>query len=206
MLLTITAASLEVEDFVLELQIESDATFDDLHRLIRQSCGWGKGKPSTFYLCDHRWHRERAIPESSYEDDVMSEVELGDLLEDEGQRLQYVFDAQARRGLLLEVTRIAFGSHIPEPLCRRRHGTAPDLIIEEEEPAARPAAPTPAAADPAPAAAGIGGKAESRADLLARLTAEALALDDDDDDDNITDDDGFDLDELDPEGYDITEY
>ena len=40
MLYTITAASPEVDDFVLELQIESDATFESLHRLIRESCGY----------------------------------------------------------------------------------------------------------------------------------------------------------------------
>ena len=90
MLFTITAVSPEVEDFAIELQIESDATFADLHTLIRETCDWGCFKPATFYLCDHRWHRDRNIPEDSYEDDTMDALELGDFLEDEGQRMQYV--------------------------------------------------------------------------------------------------------------------
>ena len=182
MLYTIIAVSPEVEDFVVELQIESDATFEDLHKLIRTSCGWGPYKPSTFYVCDDRWRRERTIPERSYEYDTMDEVELGDLLEDEGQRMQYVFDAEEGRYLLLEVSHISYGKHVDEPLCRRSRGTAPELIIEK--------APT-----------GAGTKEE----LLAQLNAAALASEEDDDDIEPTDDELFDIEEIDLEGFDFTE-
>lgn len=181
MLLTITAVSTEVEDFAIELFIESDATFLDLHNLIRQTCGWGTGKPATFYVCDDRWRRRKTIPEKSYEYDTMDEVELGDCLEDEGQRLQYLFDPDSSRGLLLEVTHITFSRHIDEPCCRRSHGTPPALeLIKEEAPA------------------GL-----SREELLAQLNAAAMA--DDDDDIEPTDDELFDIEELDLEGFDFNE-
>jgi hypothetical protein len=181
MLLTITAVSTEVEDFAIELFIESDATFLDLHNLIRQTCGWGTGKPATFYVCDDRWRRRKTIPEKSYEYDTMDEVELGDHLEDEGQRLQYLFDPDSGRELLLEVTHIAFSRHIDEPCCRRSHGTPPALeLIKEEAPA------------------GL-----SREELLAQLNAAAMA--DDDDDIEPTDDELFDIEELDLEGFDFNE-
>jgi len=180
MLYTITAVSPEVEDFIIELQIESDATFADLHKLLRDTCGWGPHKPSIFYICDHRWHHERAIPEKSYEDETMDELELGDLLDDEGQRMQYVFDAGEDRGLLLEVTHIHYGKHIDAPCCHRRHGTPPPLIVEQPE---APKAPT-------------------NADLLAQLNAIALA---DDEDIEPTDDELFDIGEIDVEGFDFTE-
>ena len=185
MLYTITVVSPEVEDFDLELQIESDATFADLHHLIRQSCGWevNAANPlSTFFVCDERWHRHKAIPEKSLEDDTMEEVELGDHLEDEGQRLIYLFDADNARKLLLEVSRIAYGKHIDGPLCRRSHGTAPALTTEPEE------------VTPAP---------KSTAELLAELNA--AALDDDDHDFEPNDDDLFDMEEIDMEGFDVTE-
>lgn len=184
MLLTITAVSPEVEDFAIELLIESDATFADLHHLIRQTCGWGAGQPSTFYVCDDRWRRRKTIPERSYEDDTMDEIELGDLLEDEGQRLQYLFDPAASRGLLLEVSRIAFSRHIDEPCCRRSHGTPPALELLKEAP-----------------------KAPSREELLAQLNAAALAANHDLDDDDLepTDDELFDIEELDLEGFDFNE-
>ena len=182
MLYTITAVSPEVEDFIIELLIESDATFADLHKLIRDTCEWGPFKPSTFYICDHRWHRERSIPEKSYEEETMDEVELGDLLDDEGQRLQYVFDAAASRGLLLEVSHISYGKHIEEPQCRRSHGTAPSLEREETV---------------------IPRKPKSAKELLAELNAAALA--DDDEDMEPTDDELFDIEEIDLEGFDFTE-
>lgn len=183
MLYTITAVSPEVEDFIIELQIESDATFADLHKLIRTTCDWQPYKDSIFYICDHRWRRERKIPERGYEDDTMEEVELGDLLEDEGQRLQYVFDPSEGRGLLLEVTRIAYGKHIDEPRCKRKHGEAPQLIIEKETP-----------------------KAPTTDDILAQLNAAALAEAQDEEDDlEPTDDELFDIEELDLEGFDFSE-
>ncbi len=185
MLYTITAVSPEVEDFVIELQIESDATFADLHRLIREVCEWGPHKPSTFYICDERWRRERTIPEKSFEDDTMEEVELGDLLDDEGQRLQYIFDAEAKRGLLLEVSHISYGKHIDAPLCRRQHGQAPQLLVP------------PASAE------GLNKPSTLTNDqLLAELNAAALA---DDDDIEPTDDELFDIEEIDLEGFDFTE-
>lgn len=179
MLYTITAVSPEVEDFAIELLIASDATFEHLHHLIRDTCGWGDHKPSIFYVCDDHWHRDRTIPERSYEYDTMDEIELGDLLEDEGQRLQYIFDPDANRGLLLEVTRISYGKHIDEPCCRRRHGEAPPLVHEQ------PAAPAP----------------KTREQLLAELNAAAMA----DDDTEPTDEELFDIEELDLEGFDFTE-
>ena len=181
MLLTITAVSPEVEDFALELLIEGDATFADLHDLIRRTCGWGQFKPATFYVCDSLWHREREIPESSFEYDTMDEVELEDLLEDEGQRMQYVFDPDEERALLLEVSRISFSKNIDEPTCNRSHGTAPDLLLTDEPE-----------------------KPMSTADLLKQLNAAALGIDEEEDSEP-DDDEGFDPEEFDPEGYTIDE-
>ena len=187
MLLTITAVSPEVEDFAIELLIESDSTFEDLHRLIRQTCQWEGGNPAIFYVCDDRWRRRKTIPEKSYEYDTMDEVELGEHIEDEGQRLQYIFDPDTNRGLLLEVTRISFNHHVDEPTCRRSHGTAPALQLIKEA-----AAP----------------KATSREELLAQLNAAALAdsgLLDDEDEIEPSDEELFDIEELDLEGYDFNE-
>ncbi len=180
MVLTFTVASPEVDDFVLELKLNSDATFRDLHDLIRETCGWGRHKESAFYVCDHRWHPERTIREHGLEDDTMDDVELGDVLDDEGQRMQYVFDEAAERGLLMELSHIAYGQSIALPHCSRRHGEAPALIIET------PAKPAPL----------------TQEQLLAALQA---AQADNDDDMEPADDDLFDMSELDMEGFDFSE-
>lgn len=187
MLLTLTVASTEVEDFVAELQLEGHSTFAELHRLMHRAFGWQPSQPTMFYICDHRWRPERVVPEVSEEHDTMSEVELGDLLEDEGQRMQYMFNPEERRGLLIEVSGVSFGKHLDEPRVRRQHGTPPPYSIseeEEEEPQAT----------------------MSNADLLAQLNAQALGLDDNEEDYDPEDTDDFDSNELDMEGYEVSEY
>ena len=203
MLYTITAVSPEVEDFAIELQIESDATFADLHALIHETCGWERFKPSAFYLCDHRWHRDRIIPEDSFEDDTMDELELGDFLEDEGQRMQYIFDPDKNRGLLMEVSQISYGRHIDGPACRRRHGTAPALIPLPERPISAPngRATVPAGLVTVPE----GSVTVPEGSLtVPEGSPEGLPLFLDDDLEP-TDDDLFDIEEIDLEGFDINE-
>lgn len=187
MLLTITIASPEVEDFVAEVRIESHCTFADLHKTMHKAFGWEPDQPTTFYVCDHRWHPECSIPEVSDDRDTMDDVELGDLLEDEGQRIQYVFNPAERRGLLMEVSAIAFGKHIDEPKLRK-HGTPPPYSIAEpeEEPLQAPTT-------------------TSQAELLAQLNAAALGMDDEEDDYEPEDTSDFDPEEFDPEGYEVSE-
>lgn len=186
MLLTITIASPEIEDFVAEVLIESQYTFADLHQVMQKAFGWQAEQPTTFYVCDNRWQPEHAIPEVSDDRDTMADIELGDLLEDEGQRLQYVFNPAECRGLLMEVSAIAFGKHVDEPRLRK-HGTPPPYsIAEPEEEEVQPSATT------------------SEKDLLAQLNAAALGMDDEDDYEP-EDTSDFDPEEFDPEGYEVSE-
>ena len=181
MVLTLTVASKEIEDFVLKVKIDADATFGELNRVIREACGWTDAIPATFYVCDDRWHPHTAIPEvGDYEHDSMDEVELSGYIEDEGQRLLYLFDPEEKRHLLLEVSRIAFGDSLEEP----RHkllGSAPEQMLMPE--------PSPVA---------------SATDLLAQLNAAALGELDDEDEEEPDDFEGFDPEEFDPEGFEIS--
>ncbi len=143
----LTLFSQEVDDFVLELKIDADATFHDLHRLIQQACGYDDTQNHSFLICDEDWrirHRIRqtdtgdtAIDEDLY---LMDETPLGDFLEEEGQRVAYVYDPEGQRFFLMELTENIFGQPQPEPIVSRRHGKAPaQYLTEEDEPAARPA-------------------------------------------------------------------
>ena len=182
MVLTLTIASKEAEDFILKVKIDSDATFFDLNQVIRKACGWPEAEPAAFYICDERWHPHTIIPEvGDYEHDSMAEVELGSLLEDEGQRLLYVFDPTDKRHLLMDVSHIAFGDSLDEPRCRL-YGTAPELIL----------APEPVAA-------------QASDDLLDMLNAAALGELDEEEEEERDDFEGFDPEEFDPEGFEISE-
>ncbi|MBO4611794.1 MAG: hypothetical protein J5671_01330 [Bacteroidaceae bacterium] len=144
MTLRITLISQENEDFVLEFKIDADASFADLHHLILRSCGFEEAHGQRFFICDENWRPIQRILLSDEEnvnidEDVylMSDTDLGEFLEDEGQRFTYRFDPEDRRMFLLELTETTFGDKIPaEGMLTRKHGKAPSqyLVNEEEAP------------------------------------------------------------------------
>ena len=138
----LTLFSQEVDDFVLELKIDADATFHDLHRLIQQACGYDDTQNHSFLICDEDWrirHRIRqtdtgdtAIDEDLY---LMDETPLGDFLEEEGQRLAYIFDPEGKRFFLMELTENMFGKPQRKPSVSRRHGMPPaqSLVVKKTD-------------------------------------------------------------------------
>lgn len=141
MTLRLTLISTEVEDFVLEFKIDADASFADLHRLILQHCGYNETHGQRFFICDNKWHPTQRIlltdeENVNIDEDVylMHDTDLGEFLEDEGQRLTYRFDPENRRMFLLELTETTFGDHVPAGgILTRRHGSAPAQFAIEEE-------------------------------------------------------------------------
>lgn len=181
MTLTITLASPEVEDFVLEMLIDANATFLDLHRLILKACKYEEGEKHRFYICDEDWRPEQrillndeGITQSDEDLYLMEDTILGDFLEDEGQRLAYRFDPESRRLFLLELTETTFGGRQEQPVVSRRSGQPPLQIEEEED------------ATPAPV---VSQQADREAEI----------------DEAFYGDEGFEADEFDPEGFDILE-
>ncbi len=141
MTLRITLISQENEDFILELKIDADASFADLHHLILRQCGYEEAHGQRFFICDENWHPTQRILLSDEEnvdidEDVylMSDTDLGEFLEDEGQRFTYRFDPENRRMFLLELTETTFGEKIPaEGITTRRHGKVPSQYLTHEE-------------------------------------------------------------------------
>lgn len=182
MTLTITLASPEVEDFVLEIMIDANATFLDLHHLILKACKYEEGEKHRFYICDEDWRPEQrillsdeGITQSDEDLYLMEDTILGDFLEDEGQRLAYRFDPESRRLFLLELTETSFGVRQDKPVVSRRAGLPPVQIEEEEE------IPTPTPV--------VSQQADREAEI----------------DEAFYGDEGFEADEFDPEGFDILE-
>lgn len=100
-----------------------------------------------FFVCDEEWHPEHRVLQTdkgyAADEDIylMDETRLGDLLEDEGQRLAYRFDPESRRLLLLEVCKTSFGETLDAPLIRKR-GEAPMQMLMEDEPLTQPTSDT----------------------------------------------------------------
>lgn len=160
----------EVEDFRREIQIDPDLTFGDLHRAIIKSLDFKDGEMSSFFICDDNWEKELEITltemDTSSEEDshIMDESVLNDFLEDEKQKLMYVFDYMTERALFMELREIITGTNIDGAVCTKSIGDAPQQFIDFDT-----------------------------------FEAKEVSIDTGE---NFYGDEGYDLDELDAEGFD----
>ncbi|NDV95979.1 hypothetical protein D0T84_13810 [Dysgonomonas sp. 521] len=160
----------EVEDFKREIQIDADATFFDLHKAIIESVGYNEGEMSSFFICSDDWEKEQEITlvemdTSSDEDSyTMEATVLNDMLEDEKQKLMYVFDYLTERAFFMELREIITGTDLEKPVCTKSAGDPPAQFVDFDMDAA---------------------------------TTSSLDIGE-----NFYGDEGYDLDELDAEGFD----
>ena len=134
-----TLISDEVEDFVREIKIDSEATFFDFHEAILKAAGYKDGQMTSFFICDDGWEKEKEITledivgysdEDSY---VMRETALSELVEDEKQRLIYVFDPLTERVFFIELSEIEYGKDIDKAVCTRKEGMAPEQTVDFDQ-------------------------------------------------------------------------
>lgn len=125
----------EVDGFLREIKIDSDATFLDLNKIILESCGYPDDQMTSFYICDEEWERGTQITREdmgfgSADEDlyVMEETRLSEFIEDEDQRLEFVFDPFADRCFFLDVKEMIPGEHLDKAEILRVKGAAPKQI------------------------------------------------------------------------------
>jgi hypothetical protein len=139
MIYRFTLISDEADDFLREIQISPDATFYDFHKAILQSVGYTDDQMTSFFICDDDWEKEKeitleAMDDSSENDSwVMRDTTLGDLIEDERQKLLYVFDYLTERCFFIELSEIITGKNAPQAQCTRREGEPPQQTVNFEE-------------------------------------------------------------------------
>lgn len=139
MIYKFTIVSDEVDDFVREIKIDSDATFFDFHKAILAACSYKDDQMTSFFICDDDWEKEKEVTledmgSSSEEDSwIMKDTHLSDLIEDEKQRLLYVFDPLTERVFFIELTETIPGKNLDKPICSRKHGKAPKQSIDFDE-------------------------------------------------------------------------
>ncbi len=129
----------EVDDFKREIKIDADATFADLQKAINASVDFKEGEIASFFICNDEWEKEQEITamemdtSSDIDSYVMSETVLGDLLEDEHQKLIYVFDFMTERGFFMELREIIPGQSLDEAVCSVSKGTPPAQFVDFNE-------------------------------------------------------------------------
>ncbi|MDR1610905.1 MAG: plasmid pRiA4b ORF-3 family protein [Candidatus Symbiothrix sp.] len=129
----------EVDDFRRDILIDSDATFYDLHEAILDSAGYKKDQMTSFFICDEDWMKEKEITlvemDTNLEEDsyVMDAVRLSDLLDEERQKLLYVFELLTERAFFMELKEIITGKNQPKARCVKSVGNPPAQTTDFEE-------------------------------------------------------------------------
>lgn len=126
----------EVDNFKREIQIDATATFLDLKKAICSCVGFDATQMSSFFLCDRHWEKEKEITfedmgaDADQEVWLMDESVLADFIEDEGQKLLYVFDYITGRMFFLEMTKLITGRTLKDPLCTLAIGNPPAETVD----------------------------------------------------------------------------
>lgn len=121
----------EVDDFRREIEIESDSTFLELHKAILESVDYTDDQITSFFACDDEWERlqEISLVEMDTASDTdcytMADTHIDEFIEDEGQKLQYVFDTLNDRAFYIEVKEVITSKDIDKPVCTKKKGKAP---------------------------------------------------------------------------------
>lgn len=155
MVYTFRVVSDEVDNFKREISIDSDATFLDLRNAICDSVGYDKSQMNSFFLCDDGWEKGKEITLEDMGSDVsdevylMEECALGDYLEDEGQRMIFVFDYLTDRCFFIELKKTEPGKHLKDAVCSIAMGAAPAQFVDLADFEAKIDAKATAAADSA---------------------------------------------------------
>ena len=167
----------EVEDFRRDIEIDSDATFHDLHKAILEATGYNDDQMTSFFLCDDRWEKEQEITledmgtRSDEDSWIMRETIIGDMIEEEKQHLIYVFDPLADRVFFIELSKIKYGENLDAARCTKSIGEAPVQTLDFEE--------------------------------IMKKSSPVASSDISDFDDDFYGSDGYNDDDLDPDGFDI---
>ncbi|WP_321332960.1 hypothetical protein [uncultured Bacteroides sp.] len=139
MIYRFTIISDETDNFIREIQIDPEDTFFDLHQAILKSVGYTADQMTSFFICDDDWEKEKEITLEAMDDNpeidswVMKETPLNELIEDEKQKLLYVFDYMTERCFFIELSEIITGKEIKTAKCTKKEGEAPKQTIDFQE-------------------------------------------------------------------------
>lgn len=129
----------EVENFSREIEIDADSNFLILRNAILDSVGYTKDELSSFFLCEEGWEKKEEITLEDMGSDsdqdiwLMEDTHINELVEDEGQRLIFVFDYMTDRSFFMELKKIIPHKSLMDPLCTRKEGKVPPQHIDMDQ-------------------------------------------------------------------------
>lgn len=129
----------EVNNFSREYEIDSSATFLQLRNAILDSVDYSKEDFNSFFLCDEDWqkHEEITLEDMGSSSDkdiwVMGDTPLNELIEEDGQKLLFVFDYLTERAFFMEMKESFPGQSLSDPICVMKRGKAPAQYINIDD-------------------------------------------------------------------------
>lgn len=127
------------DNFKRVIEIDAQSTFLDLKNAICDSVGYDKMQMDSFFICDDNWEKRKEITfeDMDFDSDedvyLMEDAYLEDFIDDEGQRLLYVFDYMTDRAFFMEMTEMIPGRTLKDPFCSLSQGKAPAQMMDIEE-------------------------------------------------------------------------
>ncbi|MDR0833632.1 MAG: hypothetical protein LBN93_05530 [Candidatus Symbiothrix sp.] len=128
----------EVDDFRRDITIDSDATFLTLHEAILDAVNYEKDQITSFFICNDDWEKQTEITlidmGSDFEEDsyIMESTCLSELLDEELQKLLYVFEPLTDRCFFMELKEIIPGNNQDQPQVVKSEGNPPKQSSPEE--------------------------------------------------------------------------
>ena len=126
------------EDVFRDIEIEAEATLEDLHNTITQTFGFEGQEMASFYVSNENWEQGEEIAlfdmsEGTNSVRVMNETTLDDVTNREQTRLLYVYDFLNMWTFLVELADIAEeDSNQTYPNLMFAHGVLPDEAPDKE--------------------------------------------------------------------------
>ena len=137
MIYRINFSSEEGENFRLVFDADSDATFLELHEAILKAVNYTNDQMTSFFMCNDRWEKEQEVTlvemdrSFDYDNMVMESTRLSDLMEEQGQRLIYIFDPMFERYFFGSLKEIKPGQMTGVKLVEKK-GKAPEQLHKED--------------------------------------------------------------------------
>lgn len=139
MIYRFTIVSDEADNFLREIKIDADATFLDLCKAVLASCNYSDDQITSFYITNDEWEKISEVTRedmgTSYSDEdvyVMEDTRLRDVIEEEHQRMMFIFDTFEQRALYMELKEIIPGTNLKEAAVSRSIDEAPQQLLMQE--------------------------------------------------------------------------
>jgi len=130
MILTFRFISDEEESFVIDVNINHDQTFEQLHDIIQEKLDYDPAQLASFFTSNENWEKLEEITLVDMGGDqpvhTMTETTVGEFFDKKNQHLLYVYDYFAERLFFGSVTRIFDAkSPVDLPTVSRLEGRIP---------------------------------------------------------------------------------